>query len=282
MCPHAGIFDDPGMNRPLALSLSPILLLSLVGCASSPDRHASSQEPQSKATTHEAPSAQVLVSTPEDNREFVLGVSYDSEVVPSYAFDAESLNLDQIRAELEAMYEYDRELVSAAYDPDQPHALETIQAIDRAHASRLKEIVECIGWPTRELVGLKATQAAYMVIQHAGHDVEFQNECLSMMVDLVAQGQLPASYVALLTDRIRVFSDQPQVFGTQMKMARNDSGVLVPVPTVPIEDPEHLNDRRALMGMVEHEQFVEAIQLAYEASLHEPNTAFASVPSDSE
>lgn len=270
------------MNRPLALSLSPILLLSLVGCASSPDRHSSTQGSDLDTRAESQSVSQVVVSTPQDDREFVLGVSYDAEVVPSYEHGADSLNLEQIRAELEEMYEYDRELVSAAYDPDQPHALETIQAIDRAHADRLKEIVTCVGWPTRELVGLKATQAAYMVIQHAGHDVEFQNECLSMMVDLVAQGQLPASYVALLTDRIRVFSDQPQVFGTQMKLARNDSGVLVPVPTVPIEDPEHLNARRALMGMVEHEQFVEAIHLAYEASLHQPNTAFASVETDSE
>jgi len=224
-----------------------------------------------------------VVETPEDNQEFVLGEIYDHNAVPQYEHNAESLNLEQIRAELEAMYEYDRELVTASYDAEQDvQAIETVQAVDRAHADRLKAIVECIGWPTRELVGLKATQAAYMVIQHAGHDVEFQNHCLELMVDLVAQGQLPASYVALLTDRIRVFSDQPQVFGTQMKMARNDFGVLVPTPTVPIEDPDHLDDRRALMGMIPHEQFVEAIQLAYEASVVEPNSAFASLETDSE
>ncbi|MCR9076832.1 MAG: hypothetical protein NXI07_12415, partial [bacterium] len=88
--------------------------------------------------------------------------------------------------------------------------------------------------------------------------------------------------VALLTDRIRVFSDQPQVFGTQMKMSRNELGVMIPSPTVPIEDPVNLNDRRALMGMVPHEQFVEAIQIAYQASVSEPNSAFASVNTDSE
>ncbi len=271
------------MNRLLAQSISPILLLTLVGCASSAERSADRSDQSGSVTQSESNPDQVVVGTPDDEREFVLGDSYDHEAVPSYLSDAESLNLDDIRAELEAMYEYDRELVSASYDSEKdPEVLETVQAIDRAHAERLKEIVACIGWPTRELVGLKATQAAYMVIQHAGHDVEFQNECLERMVDLVAQGKLPASYVALLTDRIRVFSDQPQVFGTQMRLARNELGIMVPTPTVPIEDPAHLNDRRALMGMVSHEQFVEAIQIAYEASITEPNSAFASVETDSE
>ena len=203
--------------------------------------------------------------------------------VPSYIQPAEELSIEQIRAEREAMCDHDRQLVSATYaEEHEAEAIQTVQAIDIAHADRLKEIVNCIGWPTRELVGLKATQAAYMVIQHAGHDVDFQNECLSMMVDLVEQRQLPASYVALLTDRIRVFSDQPQVFGTQMRMARNEQGIMVPTPTVPIEDPQNLDERRALMGMVAHSEFIEAIQLAYEASLTEPNSAFASAPTDSE
>lgn len=283
VCSSSRIFDDEVMNRTLARSITPILLLSLVGCAHSATRQADESREMTPEAQSPSESSAIVVSTPQDNREFVLGEVYNQDAVPSYTEAVESMSLEQVRAELEEMYEHDRDLVSVSYDPDRdPQSLETVQAIDRAHAERLKEIVGCIGWPTRDLVGLKATQAAYMVIQHAGHDVEFQNECLEMMVDLVAQGELPASYVALLTDRIRVFSGQPQVFGTQMQMARNDLGVLVPTPTVPIEDPDHLNDRRALMGMVAHEQFVEAIQLAYEASHIDTNSSFASYETDSE
>lgn len=220
---------------------------------------------------------------PAARGEFVLGESFDADAIPQYYLPVSGYTLDQIRVELEAMYDEDRELVKAAY-ADRPDSttITTIQAIDQAHSDRLKEIVDHIGWPTRDLVGLKATQAAYMVIQHAGHDVDFQNRCLALMVDLVKDGELPASYLALLTDRIRVFQDQPQVFGTQMTMARNDMGVMVPTATVPIEDPANLNDRRALMGMAPHEQFVEAIHIAYEASLYDPNTAFAEVPTSSD
>ncbi|MFG0314307.1 MAG: DUF6624 domain-containing protein [Phycisphaerales bacterium] len=270
------------MSRPLAISFTTALLLQLVGCASSSNRQ-SFESDSNAPVDHVSPAEPVVAASPSDDSEFVLGSTFDHEALPVYSTPVSSLSVDEIRAELEAMYEHDRELVRASYaDEQDPEAIRTVQAIDQAHADRLKEIVDQIGWPTRDLVGLKATQAAYMVIQHAGHDVDFQNSCLAMMVDLVKQGELPASYVALLTDRIRVFSDQPQVFGTQMKMSRNELGVMIPVPTVPIEDPANLNDRRALMGMVPHEQFVEAIQIAYQASVSEPNSAFASVSTDSD
>ena len=269
------IIDIQVMNRLLTYSITPALILALTGCASSTKQVRESPPETSK------PQKQAQVES--EPTQYVLSEENGFCEVPSYEQSASELSIEEIRAELEAMFDHDRQIVSATYAPEyESQAIQAVRAIDQAHAERLKEIVGCIGWPTRELVGRKATQAAYMVIQHAGHDVDFQNECLSMMVDLVEEGQLPASYVALLTDRIRVFSDQPQVFGTQMRMSRNELGVMVPTPTVPIEDPENLDERRALMGMVAHSQFIEAIKLAYEASLTEPNSAFASAPTDSE
>ena len=270
--------------RSAVLFASPVLLLTLVGCASSSRHAASLGDTQAQlASNDESANRSSYSAEPAGKGEFVLGESFDADSIPQYREPISRYSLDEIRVELESMYNQDGELVHAAYSsPLDRKTVTTIKAIDKAHAERLKEIVDHIGWPTRDLVGLKATQAAYMVIQHAGHDVAFQNRCLGLMVDLVKAGELPASYVALLTDRIRVFQDQPQVFGTQMTMKRNEMGVMVPTPTVPIEDAEHLNDRRALMGMAPHEQFVEAIQIAYEASLNDPGTAFAEVPSFSE
>lgn len=266
------------------LMLCPAIVLALAGCASSSTRQHASSSSDGRV---ESPPVEVVhssvIAKPAARGEFVLGESFDADSVPQYYVPVNQYTLDQIRVELEAMFEEDRELVQAAYSDHRDNTtITTIQAIDRAHSERLKEIVDYIGWPTRELVGLKATQAAYMVIQHAGHDVAFQNRCLALMVDLVKDGELPASYLALLTDRIRVFQNQPQVFGTQMTMARDEMGVMVPTPTVPIEDPAHLNDRRALMGMAPHEQFVEAIHIAYEASLYDPTSAFAEVPTSSD
>ncbi len=268
--------------RTISLSFTPALLLTLVGCANN-TRQASNAPTSERVAMHAKSAASPTKARPARTGELVVGESFDEDCVPSYHRPVRQLTMGQIRQELEAMYDQDGSLVRAVYeDAGEPDVVHSVHAIDVAHCERLKEIVEHIGWPTRDLVGLKATQGAYMVIQHAGHDVEFQNQCLGMMVDLVKQGELPASYVALLTDRIRVFSNQPQLFGTQMTMRRDEHGMMVPTPSVPIEDPEHLDERRALMGMAPHEKFVEAIQLAYEASLVEPNSAYAAFQADSE
>ncbi len=276
------------MNHVLAatsLSIASLLLVS--GCASSQSRaYADTSTPQStlenpppsdQQTYAPSPSAQ---ASGHASDELVIGTALEEDFIPHYQTPIAQYTLDEIRAELEAMHDLDRQLVGDSLSPstDARTTATTIRAIDRVHADRLKEIVDHIGWPTREMVGLKATQAAYMVIQHAGHDNDFQNRCLALMVDLVEQGELPASYVALLTDRIRVFQDQPQVFGTQMSMAPNEHGVMVPTPTVPIEDPEHLDDRRKLMGMPPHREFVSAIAIAYQAMQSDAGSAYATVP----
>ena len=282
-------FDIVCMNHAFALTttltISSLLLAS--GCASS-------QERAQACDSHEAQpiSAPISVSVAESESqdfapvdpdvELVIGNIFADEFIPHYPDPIASYTIEEIQAELEAMFDLDQSVVSNTIYPSSqvPTSASTIRAIDIAHSDRLKEIVEHIGWPTRETVGLKATQAAYMVIQHAGHDAEFQNQSLAMMIDLVEDGELPASYVALLTDRIRVFQDQPQVFGTQMAMAANKYGVMVPTPTVPIEDPEHLDARRKLMGMPAHQEFISAIAVAYQASLVDPGTAFAEVITD--
>lgn len=271
------------MNRPTTalIAVSCLALVSLAGCASSAPRaqsdgqHAADTDPGWARTTG------TTRGPIESREELVLGSVLDDGSVPVYPEPVSRYTMGQIQSELEEMYDLDRQLVRAAYDPSHDqHTIDSVKAIDRAHCERLREIVEHIGWPTRDLVGLKATQGAYMVIQHAGYDIDFQNRCLAMMVDLVEQGELPASYVALLTDRIRVFQDRPQVFGTQMTMARNEMGVMVPTPTVPIEDPGNLDQRRRLMGMAPHADFKAAIQIAYESTQTRKGSALAGVNTD--
>lgn len=261
-------------------------LILIAGCASSPSRSAQEQQthtsPSSTIASNQSQSHYLPAPSSSNHGEFIIGTEFSDESIPVYRTPINEYTITEIQAELEAMCDLDQLLVSAPENSelDGTTTASTIRHIDQVHNDRLKEIVDHIGWPTRDLVGLKATQAAYMVIQHSSNDIAFQNRCLELMVDLVAQGELPASYVALLTDRIRVFQDQPQVFGTQMEMAMNEFGVMTPTPTVPIEDPEHLDDRRKLMGMPSHLQFTHAIEIAYQASQVEPNSAFATVPTE--
>lgn len=248
------------------------LLALLTGCDSGPSSYAEARGEQTGGRADTAAFTQPGVIQPE----VVVGVLYDDRGVPRYEDAIETLTLDQIAAELIAMRNLDQELVRETTGIDRPDPAEVtrIKAIDRAHAARLREIVDTIGWPTRELVGVEAAQGAFVVVQHAGHDADLQNRCLALMVDQVQQGQLPAPYVALLTDRVRLFAEQPQVFGTQMTFQTGDDGVARCVPAIAIEDPANLDARRKLMGLPAHDAFIAQLEEAYQT---QHGGAFASV-----
>ncbi len=55
------------------------------------------------------------------------------------------------------------------------------QTIDIRNTARMKEIIDRFGWPTSKMVGDEASQAAWLIVQHADLDPEFQKECLSLM-----------------------------------------------------------------------------------------------------
>jgi hypothetical protein len=119
-----------------------------------------------------------------------------------------------------------------------------MEAVHRANARRLKEIIAQHGWPGRTLVGDEGATYAWMIVQHAIGEPAFQRSCLILLMEAVARHEAPASHVAFLDDRIRTFEGRPQVYGTQFERDRN--GQINPLP---IEDPEHVNERRRAIGL---------------------------------
>lgn len=264
-------------TRHAAAAVSAGLLALLSGCASGPSSFAEARGEQSAdRPATQAAHTPAKPGAKDPSSEVVIGTVYDHRGVPRYTTPVAALTLDQIADELIAMRDLDQQLVreTTGGKPLTTRENERIRAIDRAHAARLTQIVDAIGWPTRDLVGVEAAQGAFVVVQHAGHDHELQNRCLALMVDQVEQGRLPAPYVALLTDRIRLFAQQPQVFGTQMTFKAGDDGIARCVPAVAIEDPANLDARRDLMGLPPHAQFIAQLEQAYQT---QHGGAFASV-----
>ena len=101
-----------------------------------------------------------------------------------------------------------------------------IQAIDKKHTSRLKEIVAQYGWPTISLVGKEASNQAWLLVQHADHDLNFQEKCLGLIKKAVQQQDVSPQNFAYLSDRIRVAKNLPQFFGTQFTREKNGNILL--------------------------------------------------------
>ena len=83
-----------------------------------------------------------------------------------------------LRDELIAMMEVDTEaragMCESAMNPEDA---ERRRQVDRRHTSRLKAIIAQYGWPTYSMVGREGAVAAWLMAQHADHDVAFQQQC---------------------------------------------------------------------------------------------------------
>ncbi len=129
-----------------------------------------------------------------------------------------------------------------------------MDAVDKKNTTRLKEIVAANGWPGYSKLGSEGAHNMWLMVQHADHDVPFQEKCLPLLRQAVAQGEADATDMAYLTDRVRVNRKKPQVYGTQYKEGKG--GKMVPQP---IEDAANVERRRAavgLMSMAEYEKLL--------------------------
>jgi len=119
-----------------------------------------------------------------------------------------------------------------------------MRTVHEQNAARLESILDEVGWPSHDLVGEDGTEAAWLIAQHAIGRPAFQRRCLALLQDAAKTGKIPAWQPAYLLDRIRMFEGRPQIYGTQFEEDENGE----PHPT-PIEDPDHVNERRAKIGL---------------------------------
>jgi hypothetical protein len=155
-----------------------------------------------------------------------------------------------IALEMEKMLEVDQDMRAKAHDDPDFWDYE----IDRKNTERIKEIVKEIGFPFISIVGEEGTHNAWLLIQHADEDVEFQRECLKFMKEAPSK-EIIIKDIAYLDDRIRINSKQPQLYGTQFTQ---EGGKHIPLP---IEDQDKVDERRAQMGM---DTLADQIELMYE------------------
>jgi hypothetical protein len=119
-----------------------------------------------------------------------------------------------------------------------------MEEMHRRNAARLREIIAERGWPRQSLVGQQATEAAWMIVQHDIAEPQFLRDMLEIFREEAARGELQAKWAALTEDRIRMYEGRPQLYATNMNW--NERGELV---VGEVEDPEHLDQRRADVGL---------------------------------
>lgn len=107
--------------------------------------------------------------------------------------------------------------LSAGYNPD-------MERVHRKNASRIEKIIAAIGFPTQSKVGIEASDAAWLIVQHAIGDPRLMKMCYALVAEAISD--INPKNFAYLHDRICYFEGRPQRYGTQF----DNSGIY------PVED----------------------------------------------
>jgi hypothetical protein len=162
-----------------------------------------------------------------------------------------------VRTELARRVEIDQQARQAFLDNTTEIDLELahqIEAIDADNTAWMKDLVERNGWPTLAQVGAEGSGNAWLLVQHADQDVDFQERCLALLEGAVARGEAEKKHLAYLHDRVAMHRGRPQRYGTQF-MQRD--GGLEPYE---LEDPARVDEWRAEAGLGTLAEYREQIE----------------------
>ncbi len=128
---------------------------------------------------------------------------------------------------------------------------------DSVNLVRVTAILDSAGWLGEAEVGRTANQALFLVLQHADARPDVQARYLEEMRLAVEQGLARPHELAMLEDRVEVNHGRPQIYGSQIGWTDGK-----PFVKLLIEE-EHVNERRAAMGMEPLEKYAERFGLIW-------------------
>ncbi|WP_062052843.1 DUF6624 domain-containing protein [Aquimarina longa] len=141
--------------------------------------------------------------------------------------------------------------------------------IHNKNAKTLNEIINKIGYPTLDKVGKEANEATWLIIQHSIGQPNFMKKCVKLLEIAVHQNKANSKNLAYLTDRIAVFENKPQLYGTQFDW--DESGELSPNI---FDDLKKVNQRRKSIGFNSIEEQTKIIRKQAKNNKQSPPTDF--------
>lgn len=142
-------------------------------------------------------------------------------------------------------------------------AYQHVYEVDGDNLTWLKGQVRKSGFPTVAQVGEQGMSAAFLLVQHADRDPAFQMRVLDTLQHRGADRGVKDSELALLTDRVLRAQKKPQRYGTQFGPDPAHPGKVL---MAPVEDPAHLDERRAAMGLMPISDYRCVVEVVYGAA----------------
>ncbi len=159
---------------------------------------------------------------------------------------------------------FETDLIEEKYGRDSKELSELWQRInhqDSINLIKVKTILDEHGWLGPEEVGHNGSQTLFLVIQHS--DIETQKEYLPMMREAVKNNKARASSLALLEDRVGIGTIGKQIYGSQIGIDEDGTYFVLP-----IEDPEHVDERRAEVGLGPLNEYTQNYDFEWDIETH--------------
>lgn len=158
--------------------------------------------------------------------------------------------ISEIQQLLKYRAEKDQELRSI-----EPLNWDIINTFDEGSYQLVSQIVQQYGAVSISKFGEEASSDAWLLVQHSTNHVDFMRHYLDLMM------QNPDDFIprniAYLTDRVFMYEEKPQVYGTQLR-GYPDSDEWYVYETI---DPKHVNQRRAEVGIGPIEEYCEGMNI---------------------
>jgi TonB family protein len=149
--------------------------------------------------------------------------------------------------------------------PQIGEAMKQQERVDRVLIRQVDSLIAQHGYPGKSLVGEYEKNVAFFVIQHTPAD-----KYLPLLTAAADKGDMSWSALALFVDRLKTARGEPQVYGSQFGGQVDGHYTLQP-----IADEPHVNARRAKIGMVPLEEYLQYWRITYHVptTTHNPNPA---------
>ena len=166
-----------------------------------------------------------------------------------------------LRKELETIQKDDQALRGQLNDPmsevEKKQKWVKINELDSLNLIKIEKIFEKHGYPSKSKVGTRFSGTAFLVVQHS--NLATMKKYYKLFEDAVNKGDLEKPSFALFVDRYRMWSDEKQLYGSQVRDYLGNGKWAFH----PIEDEENVNKRRAEMGLGTLEEYAKHFNIDY-------------------
>ena len=150
-----------------------------------------------------------------------------------------------LQEELKRRFELDQSARSAlSANPGSREASDRTLRVDADNTAYMRELLAECDWPRQSQVGEDAARYVWLLTQHADMDPHYQAMAAQRMKYAVLAKEAEPERLALLVDRNRRLTDQPQVYGMQFYVGPDKV-----VHFYDIVTPRQLDRRRAAIGL---------------------------------